>query len=441
MARQFLGAVAGVAALASLAGCGVDPGQSVDVVTEAATACAHPICSAGSKLAKSCDPCATKICNSDSYCCNTAWDAQCVREVASICKVDCSCTPSCSGKQCGSDGCGGTCGTCAAGQTCSASGQCGASCTPSCSGKQCGSDGCGGTCGTCAAGQTCSASGQCSSAGGGALQTVFVILMENHNWSDIKGSSSAPYINGTLLPLASHAENYFNPPNLHPSLPNYLWLEAGTNFGVLNDNPPSSNHQSTTQHLVTQLQNAGISWKSYQEGINGTTCPLTDSGLYAPKHNPMVYFTDVTNSASNCIAHVRPYTELATDLANNSVPRYNFITPNLCNDMHNSVGCASLDSVANGDNWLSKEVPKILNSAAYKNGGVVFITWDESEGGEFPIGLIALSSKAKGSNYANSIAYTHGSLLRTVQEIFAVSPLLGDAAKQSDLSDLFVSFP
>ncbi len=83
------------------------------------------------------------------------------------------------------------------------------------------------------------------------IKTVWIILMENHNWSQIKGSSSAPYINNTLLPMASHAEQYFNPPNNHPSLPNYLWLEAGTNFGITNDNPPSTNHQSTTNHLVT----------------------------------------------------------------------------------------------------------------------------------------------------------------------------------------------
>jgi len=92
--------------------------------------------------------------------------------------------------------------------------------------------------------------------------------MENHNWTgdspnmNIKGNPQAPYINNTLIPMASHAERYYNPPGLHPSLPNYLWLEAGTNFGILNDDPPSQNSQSTTQHLVTLLKNAGISWKA-----------------------------------------------------------------------------------------------------------------------------------------------------------------------------------
>lgn len=275
-------------------------------------------------------------------------------------------------------------------------------------------------------------------------RTVFLIMMENHNWSDIKNSPSAPYINNTLLPMASYAEQYFNPPGIHPSEPNYLWLEAGTNFGITDDADPNVNHQSSTQHLVTLLNNAGISWKSYQEGISGSVCPLTSEGLYGAKHNPMVYFDDVTNNnnpdSAYCIAHVRPYSELATDLQQNTQARYNFITPDLCNDMHNT--CAPLnDSIKQGDTWLSQNIPVILNSQAYQNGGIIFITWDEGEGGDGPIGMIVLSPDAKGGGYSNTIHYTHSSTLRTVEEIFGVTPLLGDAANATDLSDLFKTFP
>jgi hypothetical protein len=284
-------------------------------------------------------------------------------------------------------------------------------------------------------------------AGGGHIKTVFLVLLENHNWSDIKGSPSAPYINGTLLPAASHCENYFdNPKAAHPSLPNYLWLEAGDNFGIGDDNDPSVNHQATTQHLVTLLGSAGVSWKSYQEDIAAGSCPITGVNKYAPKHNPMVYFDDVvgnppSSSSAECIAHVRPYGELATDLANGTQAQYNFITPNLCNDMHDSFGCATGDSVKNGDAWLSTEVPKILASQAYKDDGALFITWDESEGGESPIGMIVLSPLAKGGGFASSTKFFHSSMLRSVEEIFGVSPLLRDAANRPDLGELFTSFP
>lgn len=177
--------------------------------------------------------------------------------------------------------------------------------------------------------------------------------MENHNWSSIKGSSSAPYINNTLLPMSSRAEQYYNPPGLHPSEPNYIWLEAGDNLGITTDNLPSANHQSTTNHFVTQLANAGISWTSYQEDITGASCPLTNFAKYYPKHNPMVYFDDVTNTNNSnsayCIANVRPYSELATDLENNTVTRYNFIVPNQCHDMHGDTGCAITDTIRAGD--------------------------------------------------------------------------------------------
>jgi len=273
-------------------------------------------------------------------------------------------------------------------------------------------------------------------------RTVFIILMENHNWSQIKGSASAPYINTKLLPMASYAEEYYNPPNVHPSEPNYLWLEAGTDFGIRDDAEPSRNHQSTTLHLVTLLEKAGISWKAYQEGTIGKKCPLVSYDHYAAKHNPMVFFDDVTGTnnpdSAYCIAHERPYYELATDLEKGTVARYNFITPDTCNDMHDAVGCATPNPIKNGDMWLANALPPILKSKAYQNDGVIFITWDEGLGtSDGPIGMIVLSPQAKGKGYSNTIHYTHSSTLRTIQEIFGVTPLLGDAARATDLSDLF----
>jgi phosphatidylinositol-3-phosphatase len=287
-------------------------------------------------------------------------------------------------------------------------------------------------------------SGTTGDGGGvGAIQTVFVILMENSNWSDIKGNSSAPYINKTLLPMASHAERFGN--ITHPSEPNYIWLEAGDNLGVDNDDDPSSNHQSTTNHLSTLLDHAGVSWKAYAEGIGGTKCPLSGSGKYATKHVPFVFFDDVTDknssSSAKCIQHIRPYTELAGDLTSGHVAHYNFITPDLCHDMHDLFGCDNFDRAKNGDQWLSREVPKILASDAYKKGGAIFLTWDESDGGNSPIGMIVISPFAKGGGYSNTISYNHSSTLRTMQEIFGVRPFIRAAANATDLSDLFRTFP
>jgi hypothetical protein len=305
-----------------------------------------------------------------------------------------------------------------------------------------GSGGAGGSAGSGGAGGSAGGGGDASS--GHAIQTVFLILMENHNWSDIEGSASAPYINGTLLTQGAYATQYFNAPGIHPSEPNYLWLEAGTNFGVTNDSAPSANHQSSTAHLARQLDDAGISWRAYEEDISGQVCPLTSVAKYAPKHDPFVFFDDETGNLdptdASCIAHNRPYTELAADLASNKVARYNFLTPNLCDDMHDTCAPTS-DAIKQGDTWLSVEIPKIMASDAYKNGGAIFVTWDEGEGGDGPIGMIVLSPLAKPGGTTSATHFTHSSTLRTMQEIFGVSPWLADAANATDLAELFQTFP
>lgn len=286
-----------------------------------------------------------------------------------------------------------------------------------------------------------------------AKETVFVIVLENHNWlgtGGIAGSPNAPYINKTLLPMAAIANNYFNPSGNHPSLPNYLWIEAGQNFGIHNDALPSQNHQATHAHLSELLQNAGITWRAYEESINGTDCPLSPEGskdtsgtqLYQPKHFPQVYFDDMTqnnNSKSTyCIQHARPLTQLSTDISKNTLARYNFITPNMCHNGHDTCGG---NEIAHIDTWLMSTLPLILNSAQYKAGHVhIFIVGDEAANGDGPIPFIALGNGVK-KGYTNEIRYTHSSLLRTLEEIFNVRPFLGDANKSNDLRDLFTVFP
>jgi phosphatidylinositol-3-phosphatase len=275
------------------------------------------------------------------------------------------------------------------------------------------------------------------------IKTVFIIIMENHNWSHdiishkLDGNTLAPYINFDLVPMASHANNYWNPPHNHPSLPNYLWLEAGTNFGFHADRSAYRYSQGTHEHLTALLDKKGISWKAYDESTNGKTCPL------ANWHNPFVFFRDETNNNDphyrRCIDHVRPMKELARDLAEDKTARYSFIVPNNCHNMHDP--CHGTNQIHAGDEWLREHVPAILRSTAYRRGGVLFILCDEARTGDGPIPMIVLSPFAKGNGYSNHLRYSHGSTLRTLQEIFAVGPLMRDAAKERDLRDLFTAFP
>jgi phosphatidylinositol-3-phosphatase len=275
------------------------------------------------------------------------------------------------------------------------------------------------------------------------IQTVFVIMLENNSWSAINGNSNAPYLNNVLLPMASHCENYFNLAGIHPSLPNYLWLEAGTNFGIFDDNDPGLDHLNATNHLTTLLNNAGISWKAYQEHVDPNTLPLTTGGGVSSRHNPFIYFDDVTcTNDPGCpygLAHIRPYTELAGDLANARVARYNFIIPDDCHDMHSD--CTPGGRVSQGDIWLSNEVPAILNSAAFANGGALFILFDETDNAETRLPMLVISQYAWGGGYASTVNYTHSSFLRTMQDHFNVGPYLGEAAAVVNLADLFIQTP
>ena len=272
------------------------------------------------------------------------------------------------------------------------------------------------------------------------LKTVFLVVFENKNWAQIAQNPEAPYINGALLSAGALAQQYYNPPMLHPSEPNYIWMEAGDSLGIKDDNGPDVNSVDTTDHLVTYLERAGLPWKAYLEDIIGDTCPLDNVARYAAKHNPFVFFKDLTENGNRqsqrCIQHLRPLSELASDLQANVVARYNFILPNLCHSTHDC-------GVSSGDDWLRQTIPMLTASSAFEDGGLVFVVWEEGEGGtDGPIGMIALSPRAK-RGFSNTVHYDHSSLLKTLQEILAVRPLLRHAGDPTtnDLSDLFTTFP
>ena len=172
-------------------------------------------------------------------------------------------------------------------------------------------------------------------------QHLFMIVMENSSYDDLIGSGNAPRINA-LAAEYGLATNYWGV--AHPSEPNYIAMIGGDTFGVSDDNSYKVN-ALTAPNLATQLEAAGLTWKSYQQslpyaGYTGETYP-TSSPLYASKHNPFMNFLGSWPASERqaALARIVPDTQLASDLASGSVPDFSFISPDLCHDMHGTPSC------------------------------------------------------------------------------------------------------
>lgn len=282
---------------------------------------------------------------------------------------------------------------------------------------------------------------------GAVKRTIFVIPMENEPSSAIYANmTDAPYIN-SLMPMAAYATKFQDELPALPSEPHYIWMEAGTNqfsdVTFSNDNDPSTSHStSSTAHLTAQLNTANITWMSYQQGISANTCPVSSTGEYAAKHDPMVFFKDIvgnTPSSSNalCKAHHKPYSAFATDLMNPAaMAQYVFITPDLCHDMHGDLGCPQGTNVAAniqaGDTFLAQELPNIL-TYANAHDGVVLIVWDEGDSSNL-VPFLALGPRIKTG--PSGTTYSHSSQLKSIEEILGV-PVLSKVSSANDFADMF----
>lgn len=261
--------------------------------------------------------------------------------------------------------------------------------------------------------------------------------MENHSFRDIIGNTSqAPYIN-SLAADCGLAANYHN--TTHPSLPNYLAVTSGLAQGRL----PILSYLDCNVSVVCDTSaksifGQGETWKAYQESMP-SNCDRSNSGEYAVRHNPAPYFT----SLSGCASRDVPYPRLGTDLADNALPAFSFITPNLIDDMHDG-------TIAQGDRWLASHLPAILDSKQYRAGTTaVFITWDEGSGG-YPIedcddtttsdtscrvATIVISPSTP-AGITSGTFFSHYSLLGTTEQMLGL-PRLGQASSATTMTAAF----
>jgi hypothetical protein len=243
----------------------------------------------------------------------------------------------------------------------------------------------------------------CGRASSDNYDHVVWILLENVGYS-VVGSPNAPYLN-SLESACGLATNYYAVS--HPSLPNYVALTSGSTQGIGDDGEPSE-HPLSSPSIFSELGNR---WNALVESMP-SRCDRVTSGSYAARHNPAVYYRNITAS---CDLDDVPLTlPLALGAS------FTFITPNICDDMHS---CA----VSVGDAWLRRMVPLIVQSPEYQSGSLVlFITFDENDSqasNRVPT-LVIAPSVPRGERVG--VDLTHYSLLRTTESLLHVG-LLGGA--------------
>jgi hypothetical protein len=353
---------------------------------------------------------------------------------------------------------------------------------------------------------SCGSSSAPSGSGGGQVANkighVFVLILENEDYSNSFGSNpAAPYLANTLPAQGALLQNYYG--TGHNSMDNYVSMISGQSPNLLTQLDcqtyaeftgagTASNGQAIGQgciyptsvgNVTDQLKAAGLGWRAYMEDMGNTpsresaTCghptigsqdgtqSATAADMYATRHNPFVYFHSIIDDQPYCDGHVVNLSQLSGDLAG-STPNYVFITPSLCHDGHDSP-CADGEpgGLSSINSFLQEWVPRITSSAAFQQDGLLIITFDESSGlqsdssaccgesagpntllpgltglGGGRTGAVLLSPFIKPGTVSTT-SYNHYSMLRSVEDIFGLQ-YLGNAGASGQAgfgSDVYTS--
>ncbi|HET7900884.1 MAG TPA: alkaline phosphatase family protein [Candidatus Nanopelagicales bacterium] len=295
---------------------------------------------------------------------------------------------------------------------------------------------------------------------------VFLIVGENTSLSQLD-SNDAPYQLGTLKPRSAWFSDYWG--ISHYSTSNYIAMTWGK-FTACDqaDEKPATCHHPGTDNLFSEMNAAGVGWKAWNESMPGS-CWLVNSGKsadqnsYRPKHNPAAYFDDIVGVTSgtqgtgaSCLANdvsmsvdaahaATPNDTGAFDAAlqSGSVPRFNMIVPNMCEDGHDN--CAPTGNpIRQFDGFLAREIPNIMRSSAWTPGSVIVVVYDEGQdggpgkavkfaGGNVP--FLVLGGSVHAATYSQTA--NHYSLLRTLEDGLGIPTHANNAATASTLGDIW----
>jgi hypothetical protein len=270
---------------------------------------------------------------------------------------------------------------------------------------------------------------------------VFVIVGENTSLSQLT-MKNAPYQLGTIKPNSAWLTNYWG--ISHYSTSNYIAMTSGQFLPChqLDEKPATCNQPASVTNIFGQLTDANITWKAWNESMP-EPCYLVNAGenrfqnAYRVKHNPAAYFANVVGSDFSgttgnafCGQHVvsmgttdrNDTSAFDAALRGSTMPTFNYVAPNMCEDGHDN--CKPQGSpIKQYDDFLAREIPKIMASPSWDANSVIFVVYDEGQdggpgkavkfdGGHTPFAVIGdLVHTAEYPRFAN-----HYSMLRTIED-------------------------
>ncbi|MFM6928471.1 MAG: alkaline phosphatase family protein [Bdellovibrio sp.] len=251
------------------------------------------------------------------------------------------------------------------------------------------------------------------------FKNILIIIFEN---TDYDVALKQPYFQ-KLSKQGALLQNMTG--MVHPSQGNYLALLGGDFFGVRNDKPVNLNQTN----LIDLLENSGYSWKGYMENYPGNCFQGETSGRYVRKHNPFISYTNISQNPSRC-AKIQDYETFKQDAANNNLPNFSILSPNLNDDGHDT-------GAAFASKWLQQNFENLLNDSNFLQDNLVVITFDESGNSAGNHIYTVLLGGAVQAGVRSNQPMNHVGLLKTVETEFNLGNLGRLDATAAPLNDIW----
>jgi hypothetical protein len=238
------------------------------------------------------------------------------------------------------------------------------------------------------------------------VSKVVLIIFENKNADPVREQSF-------FRKLAREGADFTNFYALaHPSQPNYIALVSGRTDGVRGD----FKVRLDRPHLGQKLK----SWKSYAEGYPknpSAKCDLRKAiGRYARKHEPFLSFADIQDSPT--CEHITDLEDFFTDVKAHRLPDFSLVIPDMDHDAHDK-------PIKFANDWFKERFTPVIEDAEFKRDVLFIITFDENDA-KFRRTGNRIYTVFWGNGVIQRTVpdvYDHYDLLRTLEEIFGISPM------------------